>query len=319
MLKILEREKWQEEVLRTRALDVNEESFFVDIISSFSSGKPVYFLYQKNDKTIFSFIAFISGKKIFHPFHFFYSAFWKHHDLSDAQYCEYLDGFVKDLLAKYDSIEIKLPTNFSDARPFIWNNFSINNCYTYIKDLKYLDYHITTKKNIRKASRLGFTCLKEQVDEASLFLNLKVFSHLKVYGKKKINDIGKLMSMLSEVGYLKSFNCYKDDELVASNLILLDENLKTAYTILLNRTSRFNKDDVHSLLHDFFFNSLKSDGYLFVDLMGGDMKNISAFKSRFNAKLQPHFLVTYSRKQALIKDSANRIKNLAKSVLKNFN
>ena len=318
MLKVLQREEWQKQVLEIRPLQMNEDAVFVETLSNLSYGKPVYILYQKNDKVIFSFIAFVKGKKIFHPFHFFYSAFWVANGLSDTQYCEYLDDFVAELMPKYEEIQIKLPTNIVDIRPFLWNNFSITNYYTYIKDLENLDYHTSTAKNIRKAKQGNYICREEELDELSLSLNLKLFSDLKVYGAKKINNIGQLMRLLSKNGFLKSFNCYKDNELVASNLILLDEKTKVAYTVLLNKTSRSIKDDVHSLLHDFFFNKLKADGYFFVDLLGGDMKSIAAFKSRFNAELQPHFLVRYNKRNAAISKGVSKLKNLAKLLLKNI-
>lgn len=318
MLKVLQRDQWQDEIKKARELKLNEEVAFVNIICNLSSLKPIYFLYERNNIPVISFIAFASGNKIRQPFHFFYSSFWVADSLSDTQYCECLDEFIAELLTRYKNVEIKLPTDLVDMRPFLWNNFSITNYYTYIKDLENLDYHPSTAKNIRKAKQRNYVCREEEMDELSLSLNLKLFSDLKVYGAKKIQNIGQLMNSLSESAYLKSFNCYLDDKLVASNLILLDEKYKVAYTILLNKTSRAIKDDVHSLLHDFFFGKLKVDGYLLVDLLGGDMKSIAAFKCRFKAKLQPHFLVRYSKREAIVKIGIGKVKNFAKLVLKNF-
>lgn len=316
MLKVLQREEWQNEVKKVRQLKLNEEAAFVNTVCNLSSLKPIYFLYEKKNNPVISFIAFTRGNNICHPFHFFYSAFCIMKDLGDTQYCEYLDEFITELLARYNNVEIKLPTDFIDIRPFLWHNFYITNYYTYVKDLENLDYHTSTAKNIRKAKQGNYICREEELDELSLTLNLKLFIDLKVYSTKKISNIGKLMKSLSESAYLKSFNCYKDNKLIASNLILLDKKSKVAYTILLNKTSRATKDDVHSLLHDFFFAKLKGDGYLYVDLLGGDMKSIAAFKSRFRAKLQPHFLVRYSKRKATIDRGIDELTKLAKLMLK---
>lgn len=319
MLKVLQRDQWQDEIKKVRQLKLNEEVAFVNTIGNCSSLKPTFFLYEKNNNPVISLIAFTSGKKIRHPFHFFYSAFWVHGGLSDTQYCEYLDEFIAELLIRYDNVEIKLPTDLIDIRPFLWNNFSITNYYTYVKDLENLDYHPSTSKNIRKAKQGNYICCEEELDELSLSLNLKLFEDLKVYGSKSIGNIGKLMKSLSESACLKSFNCYLDNKLIASNLILLDEKFKVAYTVLLNKTSRAVKDDVHSLLHDFFFSKLKDDGYSHVDLLGGDMKSIAAFKSRFKANLQLHFLVSYSKRKAKFGTGIHKLTNFAKSMLKKFN
>lgn len=319
MFRVLQREEWQESVTKNRGLAINEESAFIDILCNLTSLKPVYFIYHKNGKTIISFVAFVKGKTIQHPFHFFYSAFWVKSDLSDTQYCQCVTEFISELIKLYDHVEIKLPIDILDLRPFLWNDFSVSNYYTYLKNLNKLDYHSVTGKNIRKVKQLGYTCIREKMNEESLAINLELFSDLRVYGKRKIASIGKLMTEMSDHGYLESFNCYKDNELVASNLILLDEKYKIAYTVLLNKTSRTNKDDVHSLLHDFFFTQLRNDGYFHVDLLGGDMKNIAPFKSRFNANLRPHFFVRYHKKKALMNNGLDRMKTLARIMLKNFN
>ncbi|GAB1462827.1 GNAT family N-acetyltransferase [Pedobacter sp. UBA4863] len=318
MLRILQREEWQEAILKNRDLNINEESAFIDVLRNLTSLDPVYFIYQANNKAIISFIAYTKGEQIRHPSHFFYSAFWIENNLSDTQYCQYLYEFISALVKQYDTIEIKLPIDVLDIRPFLWNKFSITNYYTYIKKLDKLDYHSVTEKNIRKVKKLGYTCVREKMNGESLNVNLQLFSDLKVYGKRKIANIGKLMMALSGQGYLESFNCYKDDELIASNLILLDEKFKIAYTLLLNKTSRINKDDVHSLLHDFFFTQLKEDGYSYVDLLGADMKNIASFKSRFKTDLKPHFLVRYNKRKVYIDNGVDKIKSLAKLILKRF-
>jgi hypothetical protein len=96
--------------------------------------------------------------------------------------------------------------------------------------------------------------------------------------------------------------------------LFLDEVYKIAYTVLLSKASK-NKDDIHSLLHHYFFTDLKERGFEKIDLLGADMMNISAFKSRFNANLHPHFLVRYSKATKVFMDITNKTKNAAKKII----
>lgn len=315
MVKILQREEWVAEIEKVRPLMMNEELVVVNVLCDYSHSIPQYFLFQKKDRTVFSFIALTKDSEIKAPFHFFYSPFWANPNLTDTQYCQYLDEFLVELLNRYKKIEIKLPVGITDIRPFLWRNFSVVNYYTYVKQLDSLDYHHVTEKNIRKARNAGYECKQETLDKTSLSLNLKLFVDLKVYSSSKIQAIGSLLDTMSARGNLTCFNCYKNNELVASNLIFLDKKNKKAYTVLLNKISRANKDDVHSLLHDFFFTSLSNNGYEYVDLLGGDMPGIAPFKSRFNTKLEPHFLARYSKRKALFEDAVNKTKNAIKQVL----
>ncbi len=319
MLKVLQREDWITEIEKVRPLMLNEQSVVVDALCQSNSLKPVYFLLEKKNKIVISYIALANRKSIKLPFHFFYSPLWLSPTLTDTQYCQYLDEFIEALLIDYRNIVIKLPLGVIDVRPFLWRNFSVVNYYTYLKNLGLLDYHYTTTKNIKKASNAGYVCCQEDLNQENLKLNLQIFKDLKVYNSAKIKVIQDLITVMNEENYLTSFNCYKEGTLIASNLIFLDKNYKLAYTVLLNKIPRTNKDDVHSLLHDFFFTKLKEEGYEYVDLLGGDMQGIAPFKSRFNAELRPHFQVTYSQKAVRIGQVIKKSKGFVKKLIAKIN
>lgn len=319
MLRILERNDWINEILKVRSLKMNEESEVVSSLCNIFNYNPIYFIYEKKGSCVISFIALTRNKTIYAPIHFLYSSLWVKEGLSDTQYCQYLDEFISALLTTYTRIEIKLPLGISDVRPFLWHNFLVRNYYTYIKNLENLDYHQVTQKNIRKARGFDYVCKQETLDNVSLKLNLQLFSDLKTYSKINIEKIKELLLAMNIDKYLTSFNCYKNGQLVASNLLFLDKKNKVAYTVLLNKTSRSNKDDVHSLLHDFFFTKLKEDGFAYVDLLGGDMSGIASFKSRFNTILSPHFSVNYNKKIVFFRRTLDNMKYLIKRVFAKLN
>ena len=315
MLKVLQREDWVAQIEKTRPLMLNEEQNVVNVLCQGGDLTPVYFLYQKKDKILISYIALTKRKEIKHPFHFFYSAFWVDENFSDTQFCQFLDEFVKELLTIYKKIDIKLPVGLADIRPFLWCGFSVVNYYTYLKNLADLSYHPITAKNIRKAQKEDYECKQEELNQESLKLNLQIFKDLKAYSSAKIDAIGALILVMKDGGFVTSFNCYRNKTLIASNVVFLDAKNKIAYTVLLNKIPRSNRDDVHSLLHDFFFTKLKADGFEYVDLLGGDMQGIAPFKSRFNTALRPHFLVRYDKKMALFSTVVSSSKQFAKKLL----
>ena len=315
MLKVLQREEWVAAVEKTRPLLLNEQYDVVQILCSADKLTPVYFLYQKKNRIVITYIALTRNKTIKHPFHFFYTAFWIDPTLSDTQYCQYLDEFLKALMVNYRNIVIKLPVGLTDIRPFLWTNFSVVNYYTYVKNLADLSYHSVTEKNIRKAKNESYECRHEELSEDSLLLNMQIFKELRTYSPAKIKVISDLILVMKRVSYVTSFNCYKDEKLVAANLVFLDPVNKMAYTVLLNKVPRTIRDDVHSLLHDFFFTKLRDDGYEYVDLLGGDMQGIAPFKSRFKTELKPHFLVTYSENRMLLLKGVRLAKSIIQKVL----
>lgn len=296
---------------------MNEQPVFIEAFQSLTSTEAIFYLYQDKEQILISYVAFVKNRRIVHPFYFFYSSLWVGSGLSDAKYGECLTHFMSELKRYYRAIVIKLPVEITDIRPFIWNSFSIAHHYTYVKDLSNLSYHHTTKKNINKCKLVGYSCSVDDLNSHTLNLNLHILSDLGFFGKGQIETIGKLLTLASEAGYLKSFNCYKDAALVASNLILMDPDYKIAYTILLNKVERKLKDDVHSLLHDFFFNELLAQGYEKVDLMGADIQRIAEFKSRFNATLTPHFVVNYRQSQAMFNRWILKLKYRVKRLIYN--
>jgi hypothetical protein len=313
----LSRNEWVEEIVQLRPLYLNEQEHVVEALMATFGVSATYFIYRDKEKPIISFIALGNRKKIFNPLHFLYSAFWVEGNLSDPKYAESVSHFLKELTAKFNNIEIRLPTSVNDVRPFIWNNFTVSNFYTYVKDLEEQRYHPSTTKNIRKTADKGYECKRENINEDNLALNMQLLTELQVYPKTKV-AIEKFLKSVSSKNEFSCYSCYLNGKLIASNIMFLDAHNKIAYTVLLNKVANEVKDDVHSLLHHFFFKDLREAGFAEVDLLGGDMQNIAAFKARMYAHLKPHFVVSYSKNKSVIKHSLHRCKYMLKKIISKF-
>lgn len=313
------KEEWQREVLKVRSLGINEQEYVIDLVSKLFYVKPVYILFKNKARLCISFIALTKGNKIIVPIHFFYSAFWIDSTLSDTKYCECLTEFLEQLQKNYSEVNLRLPIEITDIRPFLWKDFSIDNRYTYIKDLSNsLSYNSSTSKNIKRILSKNYVCVEEELDEKSLQLNMQMFKDLKIFHHKKRESISKLMKGLAVRQKLMSYNCYLNNKMIASNIILLDLDNKVAYTLLLNKIEKEIKDDVHSLLHHFFFTILKERQFKSVDLLGGDIQSIAAFKSRFNTSLKRHYIVKYRKRDKLVKHALLGVKQFLARIISNF-
>lgn len=317
MFKILQREEWVTEIEKVRPLMMNEELAVVNILCNYTHSTPQYFLYQKKDKTVISFIAFVKGTDIIAPFHFFYSAFWIHETISNLKYIEYLTDFVGRIIKEYSKINIRLPIVYQDIRPFLWNDFTVINNYTYLKKLENLNYSAGVRRNIEKCNNIDDLCFKQEaLSGESLQLNLKIFKELGVLPQKVIK-IKRIIEDMTYTGHLNSFNCYCKGKLSASMIVLKDKPNKIAYLILLSQTRIAYKNNMHSALHHFMFTMLNNDGFETLDLMGGDIKTISAYKASLNTDLRAHFTLKYDRSCSIIKKVMNLpVKSVRKIISK---
>jgi len=313
----LSRKEWVEAIERLRPLHLNEREYVIDALMATFKVSATYFIYSDKEKPVISFIALGNKKKIFNPIHFFYSAFWVDESLSDPKYAACVSHFLKELTAKFNNVEIRLPLSINDVRPFLWNNFTVKNFYTYVKDLQEESYHPSTAKNIRKTANKGYECKRENLNEHNLALNMQLLTALQFF-PKTIVGIEAFLKRVSSKDEISCYSCYLNGELIASNIMFLDFQNKIAYTVLLNKLADEIKDDVHSLLHHFFFRDLKERGFAEVDLLGGDMQSIAAFKARMNASLKPHFVVSYSKKKSSVKGYLQKVKYIAKRLISKF-
>lgn len=293
MLVELDQTTWNNRISQIRPLSMEEEDGFVKSLCRVFDLKARYFVFEQKGSIRLSFLALCKGKAIVQPIHFYYSAFWIAPELSQLHSMNFCTEFIGQLKKHFSCIDLRLPPQYSDIRPYLWNGFSVTNNYTYIKDLTRLNYSSSVQRNIKQAQKLALSLRCERLNEASEQLNADVFDALGTVPQKRKAQIAALMRALDEQGLLRCFNCYADTELLASQQVFLDFVNKKAYLVLLSRQTKQHGQNVHALLHHFLFEHLQSLGYLRLDLMGGDLRGIADFKTSLKADLQPHFTLKY--------------------------
>lgn len=318
MLKGFTQEDWVKEVRKIRPLFFNEEPKVIEIICNVYKYEAKYLIYFVKKKPIFTFIAYTTGAKIVRPIHFFYSAFWFNTKFSEAAYINNLTVFISELKGCYNSISISLPIDIKDVRPFIWSDFSIKNRFTYIKSVNDLRYEKDARQNV-SSDKQHFCFKSEELSGDILKLNLQLFYNLKVYPQHKISQIKDLFVGMANKGFLRCYSAYDNGQLIASHILFFDIVDKKVYAVVRNKVAlQFNINELHSKLYHNLFLHLREEGYQAIDLLGGNILNVSLFKSRFRPELATHFVVSYSKNAATLKKIKQQSVLFLKSIVSKF-
>lgn len=307
---IIQSEEWERSV-KILSLPLFFDIEYINSITKTTGLKVSFYCFKKKNRILALGAVYSQSNKIVLPEHFSYTPLWFISDISEINYFEILNSFIKELKVKFKEIELKLPTQFTDVRPFIWEYFKVENKYTYMKKDN-LPPHYSVEKNLSKLELGYYTFCVEDVNISSIKINLSFLKELKTSDvlMKKYN---KFLIEWAELGILKSFNLYKDDVLLCSNIAFIDEKTGSIYTILLNKVDQSFKY-AHTYLYSSIISWAKENDFKTVDFCGANMLSISKFKSSFNMDLVPYFVVKYSLRM----QKAERVKTLVKDSIKRF-
>jgi hypothetical protein len=267
------------------------DSKYLNSIALVYNLKVNYYCFKTSSKTL-ALISFFSTKsKIVTPEGFSYSPYFIIENLSEIVYFDINNSLISLLKKKFRSIYLKLGINITDVRPFIWNGFKIQTKYTHLKN-NLLSSHKTVIKNLSKIIDEKYYFEVEQPCESSIRLNMDFLQKL---GISKFNCVKYEMLLMkwTENGYLKAFNVYKNQQLLCSNLVLVDENTKRAYTILLNNVD-FTEKYAHTFLYQSITDWCFKKGIFEIDFCGANIPGISIFKSYFTTELKIYYKISYN-------------------------
>ena len=275
--------------------------FFQIVSKNYSLEYKNCAVFYKNQPVILFSFFYKSGNIIL-PNHYYYQYIWFKDFIRESWIViEGIDFLLVHLKNTYKRINIRLPLNFKDVRPFIWQHFDVKIRYTYIKDLSVFDYRPNIKRILKKMDdKLTFA---EDSDWNLVWKHhindLKDFN----IPRKKINEYLNFFKEIKELGALKTFNIYYDGNFISSILAIIDKSSKRAYFPLIGTTDSA-ADGVSAKLYHFSLETLKGMGILKVDFCGANMKTIARFKQKFNPSLENYFDLEYCK-------NLNRYKNIA--------
>ena len=285
---------------------------FLNVHANIYKVKPIYFTYINNGKVVFAVSSFEKGNKLIVPDHFLRTGFWINPQFKEFQILQFLQEMLAQLKQSYVSIRFNLPVGISDIRAFIWSGFKFNLMHTYEKALnKEQDYHPNIQRMLKKPDPgFKFSVLDSKFDPILKIHQLDFYK----FGvrKKHVKNYLPLLTLLRKEGFLIDLNLKLGEEVVASNLVLLNSQQKKAYVVLIAKSENWYQYGAHAKIYHESFSYLKKLGYETVDLFGADVPGFASFKLKFSVKLCYHYQVFYSRRSDRLKRFLGNMKSFLK-------
>lgn len=288
---------------------------FLNVHANIYKVKPVYFTYVNNGKVVFAVSSFEKDNKLIVPDHFLRTGFWISPQFKEFQILQFLQEMLAQLKQSYVSMRFNLPVGISDIRAFIWSGFKFNLMHTYEKALNgQQNYHPNIQRMLKKSDPgFKFSVLDQNFDPILKIHQLDFYK----FGvrKKHVKNYLPLLTLLRKEGFLIDLNLKLGEEVVASNLVLLDNQQKKAYLVLIAKSENWYQHGTHAKIYDESFSYLKNLGYETVDLFGADVPGFASFKLKFSVKLCHHYQVFYDRRYYRLKSFLEDAKRLLKKIM----
>jgi hypothetical protein len=185
--------------------------------------------------------------------------------------------FIKHLSTTFSTIELKMPIQFTDARPFSWLGFKVVQHYTYLIDLQHASYV--------KSSQFRFE---------TLAFNLENLALLNAYFIEQNIAIAKLQEMVQlaiKMPYQIWMQVlYNQDQIGFVHFYCTKEQGQTLYLLAglspLNvNNNDFAMQNVNQLIQHARTN------YLQIDLGIGDSNDEMLFANNWQVQGVPYFVV----------------------------
>jgi hypothetical protein len=185
--------------------------------------------------------------------------------------------FIKHLSTTFSTIELKMPIQFTDARPFTWLGFKVVQHYTYLIDLQNASYV--------QSSLFRFETLAFNLENLAL---LKAYFDEQNIALATLQDMVQLATLLP---YQISMQVlYNQNEIAFVHFYCTKQQDQTLYLLAgLSPLHAKNKDfaiqNVNQLIQHARTN------YLHIDLGIGDSYEEMLFANHWQVQVVPYFVV----------------------------
>ncbi len=198
---------------------------------------------------------------------------------------------------EYYFFETNLSPEIYDIRAFSHHQYNIRPLYTYqinLNENSLLNYHSSARKSIKKAikNKIEF----EEKYDIEKFITLHNLTFQRQKKKFPISD-EKLLQLLKyffEKKLFRQFNVKYKNEIIASRLVIPDQNNRIVYDFLAVSNPQLNNLGVNSYLIYKVIENLKTNFDLF-DLCGANIPKIAEFKSHFDSRLVTFFKINWTK------------------------
>ena len=185
--------------------------------------------------------------------------------------------FIKHLSTTFSNIELKMPIQFTDARPFTWLGFKVVQHYTYLIDLQHASYV--------KSSQFRFETLAFNLENLALLNTYFVEQNIAI---AKLQEMVQLAIQLPYQIWMQVL--YNQDQIGFVHFYCTMEQDQTLYLLAglspLNvNNNDFAMQNVNQLIQHARTN------YLHIDLGLGDSYEEMLLANNWQVEVKPYFVV----------------------------
>ena len=185
--------------------------------------------------------------------------------------------FIKHLSTAFSTIELKMPIQFTDARPFSWLGFKVVQHYTYLIDLQHASYV--------KSSQFRFETLAFNLENLALLNTYFVEQNIAI---AKLQEMVQLAIQMPYQIWMQVL--YNQDQIGFVHFYCTKEQDQTLYLLAglspLNvNNNDFAMQNVNQLIQHARTN------YLHIDLGLGDSYEEMLLANNWQVEVKPYFVV----------------------------
>lgn len=199
---------------------------------------------------------------------------------------------------QFNSITMILPPGLMDIRPFLQNNWKEKIHYTYKINPKIKNYQKGMRGNIKKALQLSIRVEKyENTDGITRYYTLlnETYERHGLSVPCPEQYIKKIYNYLKDK---KRANLWiattKEGEWSAAEIFVSDQNCPHRWTAATS--TQYLKTESSSLLLDTIFDTYAKENKEYINLMAGNISDLSSFIGGFNPDLSTYFRIEYTSK-----------------------
>ncbi len=185
--------------------------------------------------------------------------------------------FIKHLSTTFSNIELKMPVQFTDARPFTWLGFKVVQHYTYLIDLQNASYV--------KSNSFRFETLAFNLENLALLTSYFVEQNIAL---ATLQDLVQLATLLPYQIWMQVL--YNQNQIAFVHFYCTKQQDQTLYLLAgLSPLHAKNKDfaiqNVNQLIQQARTN------YLHIDLGLGDSYDEMLFANHWQVQVKPYLVV----------------------------
>ncbi|MBB6733063.1 GNAT family N-acetyltransferase [Cohnella zeiphila] len=237
------------------------------------------------------------GKLIMPPINYYYPIIFtptptQNNLRINKQWLKVAEVMLQEMDRAGGSVDIALPPDIQDIRPWRWANFITNVKYTYRLELPYQDHLMegSIRRRLNKAKLAGYeTRLTDNMEDVYSCL-VETEQRKGITHHLSLADLEMAREMLGP-DIFRTYVCYSKDGEPASASVELVLSKKRALGLALGSKRAHLTSGANQLMTYFMFQDLSAMGVKGFDFCGANVPSVAESKSVWGAELVPYFTV----------------------------